>query len=88
MTWKSSRFESLRAQQQQLAELDFNLIIRCPESPPNIFVIQDLHLKAEVFLHVLDDHDQEGQLDSQSLVGVRWAADVGGSDVGAGNLKD
>ena len=36
------------------------LIIRGPESPSYILVVQNLHLKAEIFLHVLDDHDQEG----------------------------
>ena len=26
--------------------------------------------------YVLDDHDEEGQFDGKSLLGVAWAADV------------
>lgn len=63
------------------------LIIGRSESPPDILVIQNLHFKAEVFLHVLDDHHQEGQLDAQCLVGVRWTADVCGGDIRTGNLE-
>ena len=65
-----------------------HLVVGSPETAPHIFVVEHLHLKAEVLLHVLDDHDQEGQLDSQSFVWVSRAADVGGGDVCAGNLED
>lgn len=38
--------------------------------------------------HVFDDHDQEGQLDAQRLLGVRRACDVGGGHVGARDFED
>lgn len=34
-----------------------HLVIRCPETPPNIFVVEHLDLEAEIFLQVLDDHN-------------------------------
>lgn len=64
-----------------------NLIVGCPETPSDILVIQDLHLKAEVLLQVFDDHDQERQLDTQSLGRVSWTGDVGGANVAAHNLQ-
>lgn len=70
-----------------LAVLKTHLIIGSSETPPHILIVQDLYLKAEVFLHILDDHDQEGELDAQSLVRVSRTADVCGCDVCAGNLK-
>lgn len=45
-----------------------------------------LHLKGEVLVQVLDDHDQEGQLDAQRLGGVGGARDEGGGHVGPRNL--
>ena len=47
-----------------------------------------MHLKAEVLLHVLQNHDQEGQLDPERLVGISRACDIGGRDVGAGDFQD
>lgn len=35
-----------------------------------------LDLKGEVFLEVLDNHDQEGKLDAQSLAGVCRTCDI------------
>ena len=35
-----------------------------------------LHFKREIFLQVLDDHNQEGQLDPQSLLTITRAGDV------------
>ena len=64
------------------------LIVGGPETPPDILVIKNLHLKAEVLLEILDDHDQEWQLDAQSLGGVSWTGDVGRADVAAHNLQD
>ena len=40
------------------------LIVGGSESTSNALVIEDLHLKGEVLLQVLDDHDQERKLDS------------------------
>ena len=64
-----------------------DLVIRCPETPPYILVVQHLHLEAEVLLHVLQDHDQEGQLDPKRLVGVSRTRNIGGCDIGAGYLQ-
>ena len=64
------------------------LVVAGSESPPDVLVIQDLDLKCEVFLHVLDNHDEVGQLDAQGLLGVRGAGDEGGADVRPDDLQD
>ena len=46
------------------------LVVGGSESTSDTLVIEDLHFEGEVFLQVLDDHDQEGKLDSQSLLWV------------------
>lgn len=38
--------------------------------------------------YVLDDHNQEGQLDCQGLLGVERAGDEVGADVRAHNFED
>ena len=43
---------------------------------------------ALVLTYVLDDHDQEGQLDGKSLLGVHRAGDVVGGDVSAHDLEN
>jgi len=40
------------------------LVVACSEAPSHILVIQHLNFKCKVFLQVLDDHNQEGELDS------------------------
>ena len=64
------------------------LVVTGSEPPPHILVIQDLDLECEVLLHVLDDHDEVGQFDAESLLGVRGTRDEGGAHVGAHNLQD
>lgn len=65
-----------------------DLVIGSPEPTSDILVIQNLYLKAEVLLQILDNHDQEWQLDAQSLSGVSWTGDVGRANVAAHNLQD
>ena len=38
--------------------------------------------------YVLNDHDQEGELDSEGLLGVNGAGDVVGADVGAHDFEN
>ena len=64
------------------------LVVTGSEPPPHILVIQDLDLECEVLLHVLDDHDEVGQLDTESLLGVRGTRDEGGAHVSPDNLQD
>ena len=52
------------------------LVVWCAESASHVFVVKHLHLECKVFLQVLDDHDQEGKLDAESLVSVCGACDV------------
>ena len=54
------------------------LIVRCSESTSNALVIKDLYLEGEVFLEVLDNHDQERKLDSQCLLWVKRSIDIVG----------
>lgn len=68
--------------------LGAHLVVARSEAAPDVLVVQDLHLEAEVLLQVLDEHDQEGQLDAKSLLGVSWASDEGRADVGAHDFQD
>ena len=54
------------------------LIVRSSESPSYALVVENLHLEGEVFLQVLDDHDEEGKLDGEGLLGVKRSVDVVG----------
>ena len=56
-----------------------HLVVRGTESPAHVLVVQHLHFEGEVFLQVLDDHHQEGQLDPERLLGVGRARDVCGA---------
>ena len=38
--------------------------------------------------YVLNDHDQEGELDGEGLLGVNGAGDVVGADVGAHDFEN
>lgn len=65
-----------------------HLVVGRPKAPPDILVIKNLHFKAEVLLQVLDNHDQERQLDTQSLGRVSWTRDVSCAHVAAHDFKD
>ena len=47
--------------------------------PALIASFSHLHFKCEVFLEVLDDHDQKRQLDAQSLAGIGRTCHIGGA---------
>ena len=64
------------------------LVVARSESSPDILIIQDLDLECEIFLHVLHNHDEVGQLDAQRLLRVRRAGDEGGAHVGPHDLQD
>ena len=64
------------------------LIVGGSESPSNTLVIQYLHLECEVFLQVLDNHDQEWKLDGQGLLWVQWSIDVVGGYISSHDLKN
>ncbi|KAG5456138.1 MAG: hypothetical protein BJ554DRAFT_4205 [Olpidium bornovanus] len=62
--------------------------LRRSESPPDVLVVEDLHLESEIFFQVFDDHDKEGQLYAQGPVLLRRAGDVVCGDVGADDFQD
>jgi len=64
------------------------LVVRCSESSAHALVVKDLHFEGEVFLQVLDDHDQEGELDGKGLLGIDWACDVVSRNVGSHDLEN
>ena len=64
-----------------------DLVVARAEPPPHVLVVQHLDLEGEVLLHVLDDHDEVGQLDAERLLGIRWTRQEGCAHVGADNLK-
>lgn len=63
------------------------LVVGGTESTSYILVIKNLNFEGEVFLQVLDDHDEERQLDTKGLLLVSRAGDVGGAYIGAYNLQ-
>ena len=52
------------------------LVVGSSESTTHTLVIQYLDLEGEVFLQVLNDHDQERKLDGQGLLWVKRGVDV------------
>ena len=64
------------------------LVVAGSESSPHILIIEDLDLKCEIFLHVLHDHHEIGQLDAQRLLRVSRAGHVGCAAIGPNNLQD
>ena len=64
------------------------LIVGRAEATANILVVEHLHLKGEVLLEVLDDHDEEGELDPEGLLLVGRAGNPGGGHVGRHDLED
>ena len=58
------------------------MVIRSPKPPPDVLIVQYLHLEGEVLLEVLDDHDEEGELDAQGLTGLGWAGNEGRGHIG------
>ena len=54
------------------------LIVRGSESSSYALVIKYLYLESEVFLQVLNDHDQERQLDGKCLLWVKRGINVVG----------
>ena len=63
------------------------LIVGGSESTSNALVIEDLHLKGEVLLQVLDDHDQERKLDGKCLFWVERRVDVVSGDISSHDLE-
>ena len=46
------------------------LIVARSEPSPHVLVVQDLDLEGEVLLHVLDNHHEVRQLDTQGLLWI------------------
>ena len=46
-----------------------------------------LNFEGEVFLEIFDNHDKEGELDAQGLLGISWTRDISGRNVGAFDLE-
>ena len=38
--------------------------------------------------YVLDDHDQERKLDGEGLLGINWAGNVVGGDIGSHDFEN
>ena len=57
------------------------LVVRGPEPPADVFIVEYLHLEREVFLQVFDNHYKERELNPKGLRGVRWTGNEGRGDV-------
>ena len=64
------------------------LIVGSSESTSNWFIIQHLNLESEIFLQVLDDHDQERKFDSKSFLWIKRSIDVVGWYIGSHDFKN
>jgi len=64
------------------------LVVGRPESPPHVLIVKNLHLEGEVLFKIFYDHDEERQLDAQSLLGISRAGDVIRTDIGAHDLQN
>ena len=64
------------------------LVVRSAETTANVLVVKDLHFEGEVLLQVLDDHNQEGKLDGEGLLGVDGAGNEVSRNVGAHDFED
>jgi hypothetical protein len=64
-----------------------DLVVGSSEPAAHVLVVQHLHLKGEVLLEILEDHDQERQLDAKCFASFCWAGDVGGAHIGAYDLQ-
>ena len=47
-----------------------------------------LNFKSEVFLHILDNHDQIWQFNSQSFSGVSWTRNISSTNIGANDFQN
>lgn len=63
------------------------LVVTGSETPSYVLVIEHLNFKAEVLLQVLYQHDQEGQLDSQSPLRVSWTGHKGSANICAHDFE-
>ena len=52
------------------------LIVTRTEPPSDVFIIKYLNLECEILLKILNDHDEEWQFDSESLVCIGRASDI------------
>ena len=51
------------------------------------FYVFYLDLESEVFLEIFDNHDKEGELDAERLLGIGGAGDVRSGHIGSFNLE-
>lgn len=64
------------------------LVVGGAEAAAKTLVVEDGDFEGEVLLEVLDDHDEEGKLDAQRLLGVGGASDVAGVDVATDEFEN
>ena len=58
------------------------LIVRSSKPPLYTFIIENLYLKREIFVEILDNHHKERKLDTEGLLRIR-----GTHDVACGNIS-
>ena len=64
------------------------LVVWCSESTSYWFVIQYLNFESEIFLQVLNDHDQERKLDGKSLLWIKRSIDIVGWYISSHDFKN
>jgi hypothetical protein len=62
------------------------LIIRGSKPPLYTFIIENLYLKREILVKILNDHHKERKLDTQCLLRIRGTYDVTCRNIGAHNF--
>jgi hypothetical protein len=64
------------------------LVVGGAEATAETLVVENLNLEGEVLLEVLDNHDEEGKLDTQSLLRVSGACDVASVDIATDEFEN
>ena len=64
------------------------LIVGSSESSSHTLVVQNLHFEGEVFLQVLDNHNQERKLNGQGLFWIQWSINVVGRNISSHDFED
>mmetsp|Transcript_86266 Transcript_86266/g.230391 ORF Transcript_86266/g.230391 Transcript_86266/m.230391 type:complete len:215 (-) Transcript_86266:59-703(-) len=64
------------------------LIVGCSEASTNVLVIKNLNFEGEIFLQILDDHNQEGKLNAECFLWIGRTRDVVRADIRPHNFQD
>jgi hypothetical protein len=68
--------------------LGIGLVVGSPEPSLDSLIIQNLDFETELLFQIFDNHDQEGQLDTEGLFLINWGRYESSTDIGTDDLQD